>query len=306
MRKYFTVMLCIVGTCLAIFGGIYFASNYIISDVVPEDAIELPEATKDRANILILGSDKSGTRTDTIMLASLDFKNKSAALMSIPRDTRIVHKGNYDKITHCFSYDGGVENTINAVKQITGIPIHYYAVITNKAFRDAIDALGGVYVDVPHVPNKFSNGRKGMYYDDPVQDLHIALSKGYQLLDGEQAEGYVRFRDGYADADLHRIEVQQGFVMSLIEQKLQPTYIAKASGIYKDVIENVKTNYTLSAATSHLSSLSKMDFENFTTMSLPGYATNAYTVNGYASCFIYDIAETEEMMEEYFGLVEAE
>ena len=65
-----------------------------------------------RVNVLLIGVDGSETRTDTIMLASLDFKNKSISLLSIPRDTRVKYRNSWDKITHLFSYDnsGGIES----------------------------------------------------------------------------------------------------------------------------------------------------------------------------------------------------
>ena len=78
-----------------------------------------------------------------------------------------------------------------------------------SCFIDLVDLFGGVEFNVP----------QDMFYDDPAQDLHIALNAGEQTLDGEQAMGLVRYRYGYTMADLDRVNVQRAFIQAAIEQK---------------------------------------------------------------------------------------
>lgn len=302
VRKFITIILCVLGVCLAIFSGVIVAQK-MLPDFSVEENIEkfehlsIPEP-KGRVNILILGVDVNETRTDTILLGSLDNENKKLSVMSIPRDTRVSYRGGHDKITHLYGRDKNA--TIQAVKDITGLDIHYCVVVNYQGFRDVIDALGGVYVDVPHVPNRWSNGRRGMYYDDPVQDLYIALPEGRQLLNGEQCEHFVRFRYGYANADLDRIKNQQYFLTELFEQKMQPQYLLKATELYKIFNESVKTNYTIKMMASHLLTLKDMTSEDIATMSLPGEGR----MIGIVSYVVYDPVATQKVIDDYFLSVE--
>lgn len=301
VKKYLMIVCCVIGVCLAALSGIIVASKFAsnLPGVNPEEVVQLPRASKSRANVLIMGTDDSGLHTDTIMLISLDNANKKVSILSIPRDTRIVHQGQYDKINHVFSYTGKEENTIKAVTQITGVPIHYYAVVDFKGFRNIIDILDGVDFEVPNINSR--GGKVGMFYSDPVQNLEISLEAGMQRLNGKQAEGLVRFRSGYAEADLARIRMQQDFVKELIKQKLQIKYLGRALDIYSEIMKNIRTNYTLADAASHLLAAKSIDTENIHTFSLPGYGTEAYTRYGYTSCVIYNVAETEAIIKEHFS-----
>lgn len=289
------IVCCVVGICLAALSGVIVATKYISSISGPDgETLDLPKASKERANILVLGTDESGLHTDTIMLVSLNNKSKKVSILSIPRDTRIISDGQYDKINHLFSYKGKEENTIKAVRQITGIPVHYYAVVDFKGFRNIIDILGGVDFDVPNI----NNG--GMYYSDPAQNLKISLKAGMQHLNGAEAEGLVRYRSGYPEADLGRIKMQQEFVKELFKQKLQVKYIGKAPEIYREIVKNVRTNYGPSDALSHLGTIKAMTGENVQSFSLPGHGSDAYTRYGYTSCFIYNVAETDAIIKAHF------
>ena len=119
---------------------------------------------------------------------------------------------------------------------LTGLPVHYYVVVNPDGFRRIIDTLDGVWIDVPI----------RMYYSDPDQGLYIDLKPGYQLLDGKKAEQFCRFRSGYANADLGRIEAQQNFVKALFEQKLKPEYLMKSGEIYQHIEDCVDTNFSVS------------------------------------------------------------
>ncbi len=186
-------------------------------------------------NALIMGLDKDETRTDTLILASYNSENGKCFLMSIPRDTYVNINGRATLINEAYA-KGGAELTINKVKELTNVPINYYVVFTFADFRNVIDALGGV---------EFNVRPEGYYYEDPYQDLLIDIPGGFQVLDGKQAEGLVRFRSDYARADLDRVKVQQQFVTALIEQKFNAKYLAKIPKIYGILKDSLKSNLAL-------------------------------------------------------------
>ena len=260
--------------------------------------LELDGLNKNRGdvvNILALGVDESESRSDTVILASLNMKTKEVSLMSIPRDTRIMYNGSHDKLTHLFSYDPTGQLTLDTVEESTGADVNYMAIINFNGFRNAIDELGGVDVEVPDL------GNGGMFYDDPYQDLHIALEAGQQHLDGAQAEGFVRFRKGYANADLGRIETQRYFLQQLVNQKLKPSYIAKIPSVFKVMEGDVQTNYSCTDIIYQMIRMLGMDSSNINSYSMPGEAGMAGTRYGTLSCFIYDEEQTKELVSQYFS-----
>lgn len=245
-------------------------------------------------NILAIGVDGSETRSDTILLASMNLESKEISLVSIPRDTRVRYRGGWDKITHLFSYDTSGQLTLDTVKDITGVDVHYMGIINFDGFSNAIDELGGVDIEVPDL------GKGGMYYNDPVQDLYIALPAGYRHLNGEEAQGFVRFRSGYANADLGRIETQRYFLQELVKQKLNFKYITKVPAVFKVLEGDLRTNYGCVDIISQMIKMIGMNSENINSYSLPGESGMASTRYGYLSCFIYDEEETKELMSKYF------
>lgn len=259
--------------------------------------LELEGLTEDYenvVNVLAIGVDGSETRSDTIILASMNLETKEVSLLSIPRDTRVRYNGSWDKITHLFSYDTSGQLTVDTIKEIAGVNINYVAIINFDGFSNAIDELGGVEVEVPDM------GNGGMYYDDPAQDLHIALDAGYQYLDGEEAQGFVRYRSGYANADLGRIETQRYFLQQLVQQKLKPQYITKIPGVFEVLEGDFRTNYNCTDIISQMVKMLGMDSQNINSYSLPGESGMASTRYGTLSCFIYDEKETLELTKKYF------
>ena len=245
-----------------------------------------------RANMLILGVDKDGLRTDTIIVASYDLDNGKIDMLSIPRDTRMYVGRGYQKINaaHALRQNGnkkGVNGTIEAVTRLTGIPINYYIEFTCEAFRKTVDAFGGVEFDVP----------QRMYYTDKTQDLYIDLEKGLQLLDGDKAEQLVRFRK-YADGDIGRVKVQQDFVKEFARQHLSVSSIKKIPQIYKTLQEEYKTNLTVMEIAKYIPNLKDLSTDNITMYQLPG----EFSGPGYAASYwLCDIPKTRELIETVFG-----
>lgn len=256
-------------------------------------------------NILALGTDEGGDRSDTIMLVNINGETGKVNILSIPRDTAIASRNSsgsiiynsrgvpiYNKINSYLAIgkqqvakgniDVPEELLIRKVKEITGLPIHYFVTIDFTGFINIIDALGGVDFDVP----------EDMNYDDPAQDLHIHLKKGMQHLDGQAAHDFVRYRN-YKDgrADLARVDAQQAFIKALVKQKLTAANIARVDEIYEIVGENVRTNYSFENLMSSFGTIKNLTSDKITMYVLPN---SPKTING-ASYVVYN---TEENMEE--------
>lgn len=259
---------------------------------IEEDFVEPVDKATGKVNVLILGTDKDGTRTDVMIVASYDLDENKIEMLNIPRDTRMYIGTRYQKINaaHAISQNGkikGPQGSIEAVTRLTGIPINYYIEFSCSAFRNTIDALGGVDFDVP----------QRMKYSDPAQDLYIDLQPGLQHLDGNKAEQFVRFRK-YPKGDIARVEAQQKFIKALAEQKLNAGIITKIPDLYKTLQDDILTNITIMDAMKYLPNLKELSSENINMHELPGNFSGA----GYdASYWLADISQLKTLISETFG-----
>lgn len=249
---------------------------------------------KERVNILVFGVDGSDPeavekkRSDTIMLLSVDGTGKNPALLSIPRDTRVAIPGrkNLDKINHAHAY-GGPELLVETVENLLDITVDYYVRINYRAVEEVVDALGGVEIDVP----------MNMKYNDPYDDppLHINIPKGLQVLDGKNAVHFLRFRKGYANQDLGRIEAQQKFVEALKDKVFSPSIIVKIPQLIEIFYKNVKTNISESRMLTLGAKLAGLADEEITKLTLAGIPE---TING-VSYYIADETELAVVRNSY-------
>ena len=252
--------------------------------------------------VLLLGvsEDISSKLSDTIIVASYNPKTQKATLLSIPRDTFIgtnKNKANsYDKINAL--YQKSPEKTLDTVNKITGLNIKYYAVISNNALVEVVDTIGGVEFDVPI----------DMNYDDSSQKLSIHLKKGMQKLNGEQAEGLVRFRhnnnntsypSSYGDNDLGRMRTQREFLKEVAKQTIKLKNITKIGSFVDILKENVTTNITnWSLIKDYIPYAIDFNTENLEMANIPG-TTGSLGPNN-LSFFIYDKSATEKLVKELF------
>ena len=194
----------------------------------PSDGVDNPDPDATRLVLnrrkgvytcLLLGvADQGGS--DTIMLGVFDTEAKTASLISIPRDTVVRYEGSYKKINAVYSY-GGVDAMVSAVSNMLAVPIDYYVSVNTRAFREIVNEIGGVYFTVP----------VDMYYNDPYGDLAINIKAGYQHLDGRQAEGVVRCRNCYANADIGRAATQRAFLVALAKQTITLSNVTKVTNL---------------------------------------------------------------------------
>lgn len=216
-------------------------------------------------NILVMGIDarnaRENSRSDTMILASLDPATNQVVMISIPRDTRIKNaKGQNDRI-NSINWLQGPEAACKEVGKLLNVDVDYYVVTNFGGFGDIVDALGGVHIDV----------ETNMYHADPVNpELAINLKKGYQHLNGKQALAYVRYRGG-PTADIGRTENQQKFIKALAKEMLQTKTILRLPQLIPELYENVHTNIPLQDMIYLGKMIQDLDMENIITLTLPGY-----------------------------------
>lgn len=201
--------------------------------------------SKDFYTVLVLGRDTGGGgNTDTMLLASYDVTNQKATVMSIPRDTMVNVPWDVKRINSVYNYYGGGEKGIKAlykeISQLVGFEPDYQVIVEWDAVGAIVEAMGGVYYDVP----------RNMNYDDPYQDLHIHQTKGYRKLSGSDVMQVLRYRHdtdihyGYPDGDLGRIKTQQSLLKAMIEQLLQLKNVTKIGEFARAVKNNVTSDLT--------------------------------------------------------------
>ncbi|MBR5239620.1 MAG: LCP family protein [Clostridia bacterium] len=217
-------------------------------------------------NIAVFGTDKSGLRSDVIMIMSVYPEKNTLSLLSVPRDTKVKIGNSTYKINAALQI-GGEELAVETVMDVLDIPIHDYVVVNFNAVETLIDELGGVQFNVP----------QRMWYQDPEQDLYIDLQKGDQLLNGKKAVQMLRFRE-YPMGDLDRNKVQQDFFQAAFSQKFQPQYIAKVPAIYGLINQNMRSNMSLGEILEYLDILSAMGDRTVQTFELPVAIADPYVV----------------------------
>lgn len=191
--------------------------------------------------ILLVGNDDGNGNTDTIMVGRLDTAAHAMDFVSIPRDTLINWDWEIRKINAVYwSYrlmgETGIDQLMEHVGKLTGFQPDCYAVLDIGVFIQAVDALGGVDFDVP----------MDLDYEDRSQDLYIHIPAGPQHLSGEEAMGVCRYRSGYYNGDLGRIDMQHRFLKACAEQLIDLGNIPNLSKVVELLSGGLDTD--LSAA----------------------------------------------------------
>lgn len=214
-------------------------------------------------NVLIIGPDETSGSYDTLMIVSLDDQNNVAKIINLPRDIYVDYstefkddlkkawssyassKGIYKinaahvlgKRVNYKNGEGRFKNseydfTADVIEEIFDIYIDDVVFIKPSSFRKVVDYFGGVEIDVPYL----------MKYSDPTQDLKIDIKKGLQVLDGKNAEGFVRYRQGVDEkgkhksiGDIERKNNQVAFAKAFISQHLNLKNLGKIITIFNDL-----------------------------------------------------------------------
>jgi LCP family protein required for cell wall assembly len=190
--------------------------------------------------VVLMGSDtrkgQAQQRSDSLIVARIDPQKKKVQMISLPRDSRVAIPGyGTTKINAAATY-GGPKLVIKTVEQLTGLTISHYVNINFTGFRDVVDAIGGVWVNVPiniYDTQASAFGKK-----------YATLKKGYQKLDGAHALTFARTRHYFASGDYQRMKDQQILIKAIATQALSLSNVFKASSIVDAVASNLDTDMT--------------------------------------------------------------
>lgn len=312
MKTFLKYLIIIFSVLIIILSAGFFAFNYYYnktayeefegtdvssSDVEEKEQSEAEEkySKLSRVNILVAGIE--GERTDTLMVFSYDKETNVIDIISVPRDTYVDYgyeDAGRKKINSVYGYpdgNGGIKATSNAVAKVITVPVHEYIAVDYDGVKELVDAIGGVNVNIPF----------DMRYDDPyaTPPLHINLKKGEQLLDGEKAIQFLRWRKNNsgtrgAEGDIGRIKRQQEFVISAIKKAVKPENLTDAVTIG---LKNTKTSMDLTEAMYFVSKLTGLKDENI----------NAYSIVGEDEMidgiwyFKHDEIATKELIRNLYG-----
>lgn len=261
-------------------GGVY---------AVSEEQTHVDVQHGEMTNILVLGLDSEAGLCDVMMLVGINKTDGTAAVMQIPRDTYAAYTGaSYKKLNGAYSRLGGARQTAEFIGDAFGMPIHHYVCIDLDTFSDVVDTLGGVDVELPF----------NMYYNDPEQKLYINIERGQVHLDGEKAQQFVRYRSGYSDGDLGRIDTQKLF-MSAFFEKLADEFSPVMAARLAATLDGVETDMGVSDMISLGVDALGMQSENIFMLTLPG--KEAIASESGASYYVLSRDATSEVLHEYFG-----
>ncbi len=239
-------------------------------------------------NILLLGVDSngpntlpySGVRSDTIIILSVDVYGKSFNAISVPRDSKVylADEHGIQKINAAYAI-GGIDLTKKTIEETLGIKIHNYVVVNAEGVRKLIDTIGGVPV---HIDNS-------MHYRDFSGKLNINFSKGDYVLNGQEAEEFLRFRKDSL-GDIGRVHRQQKFIKALIEQVKSPETLRKIPEVLKIASLYTRTDLNLYQMSQYAALAREIDLNKVEFMMLPG----APNKKGIISYWILDPDKTQQ------------
>jgi len=268
-------------------------------ELIPPEYLETYEG---RINILAMGidtgvngklvnpqADRTGTRSDVMILISFDPEIKEVGLINIPRDTRVYISEQvfaYEKIAHAHAY-GGPSLAVKTVEDFLNVPIHYYVRVDFEAFKKAVNVLNGIDFDVP----------QDMKYDDPAQNLYIDLKKGPQTLDGDKALQLVRFRE-YVDGDISRIAIQQQFLKAVVKKLASMASVLKLPELVQTLSPYIKTDLSPDDILNLAYMAAGVSVDNVKMATLPGSDKWIDDGQGELSYWVADREATDKTVDE--------
>lgn len=225
------------------------------------------EITKKPFSVLIMGIEDyatkgQGGRTDSLIFATVNPKTSEVTMMSVPRDTRVTIMGRdkKDKINAAHAY-GGEKMTIETVEHFIRVPVDHYMKIDFKGFKQIVDAVGGVTVDVPF---DFKERSDTNWYKE------IEFKEGKQHLNGEEALAYVRMRKQDPMGDFGRTERQRQVLTAVVQKLRSPSVVLKIDDVAKVVGKYVKTDIAVTDGLALYKKFSDFDASSIETLTLEG------------------------------------
>ncbi|MBQ7098744.1 MAG: LCP family protein [Oscillospiraceae bacterium] len=249
----------------------------------------LGERKPDTATVLLCGTDKDGTRTDTMMLLYLDGGEGQIGLLSLPRDTlTITDEGKRAKLNSAYGRNGcgeeGMEWTMTYVERTIGYRPDGYILVDMELVPRIVDLMGGVDVHLDHHIRVHTDG------------VEVYVPAGDAHLNGEEVLATLRYRYGYANADLGRVEVQRMVITECMKQWVHPAKLAllpdALNMIQEDSLTDLSVNNFLWIGKTILTGMN-----NMTSDTLPGYAD----MRGGASYFVLYPDQVAELVNQSYN-----
>lgn len=294
------ILICL---CIGIAGKycytLFFNGSSLFQDPNSEanKTISKDVYNKDIVNIVLIGTDFATERAawnkevsaDTIMLVAINIKENKASILSIPRDTyaEIYNTPGNWRIASSFSSGGGYNKdgplyVVNSVQKIMGgIPIDYYMGIDIPAFKDIVDAIGGIDFNV----------------DVSTTIQGRSLHAGTQHLDGQQAMDYCRVRKGIDD-DLGRISRQRQLFLAIFNKLKSQKDLTLILKITDKLQGKIHTNLSLEQISALAVMISKIKDENISMKTLEGNMTPIFNWNYY----IINQGKKQQLIEDVYGI----
>lgn len=251
IKKRILVTALVLGLAIAVYSGYVFYEAYQAAtktyddlDREKSDLREKQVEIKDEPfSVLLMGVETYSSggyqgRADTLILATFNPNDKTAKLVSIPRDTRaeIPGRPNLEKINHAYAY-GQEKLMIETVENFLNVPVDYYVTVNFEGFKNIVDIVGGITVEVPFDFKQNS--------DDRVAEK-LQFYKGEMHLDGRYALAYARMRLEDPRGDIGRNERQRQVISALVDKIISPSTLLKVDKIADSIAENVQTNVKMS------------------------------------------------------------
>lgn len=281
------------------------AINSALKDVDEAESIEAEGdivSSEDVLNVLLIGTDErteefsDNARGDSCMLLSLNKKTMEVKLISFERGMGMPilsgpYKGQYDWLTHTFRY-GGADLMMQEIRECFKVDVNHYIRVNFATFEKAIDAIGGIDVELTKSER---DGLNGLVYTNATtrQEVH----EGINHLDGYDALQYARIR--FIDNDWKRIERQRNVINQAIKQT-QKLSLKQLNDVLNTVLPLIETNFTIGEITSLLPLALKYDQITVDQMTIPAQGTfgNMKGMNN-RSMFAVDFEANSRILEEF-------
>lgn len=273
---------------MSIGGGGSF--NITGDDIVKSDNVDV-------SYILVVGVDASESLTDIIMLVCFDHGKNTASVLQIPRDTFAGNDLANGKINSVYGSGGkgeaGIKKLIQRINSLFGLPIDHVVLVTLSSFRDIVDAVGGVEVDL---------GDSKLYVgsstnpDDKYGEDRFYIGPGKVTLSGAEAEGFIRHRKSYAKGDIGRLEATRQFYAQFMK-KLIGMSASQALNIAKNCYGDIQSDLTVGQVLGYVEAARKLDLSSIRFDAVPGQGQCYFRGN---DCYSVHIDEYIELANKYY------
>ena len=293
-KKNQSIMPIVIGACVvlvAVLTALVLGGMILLGTLfeMPRADTGLGGRKDDTATILLCGTDKDGTRTDTMMLLYLEGGEGRVGLLSLPRDTlTITDEGKRAKLNSAYGRNGcgekGMDWTMTYVERTIGFRPDGYILVDMELVPKIVDLMGGVDVHLDHHIRVHTDG------------VEVYVPAGDAHLNGEEVLATLRYRYGYADADLGRVKVQRMVITECMKQWVSPAKLA----LLPDALELIQEESLTDLSVGNFLWIGKTilaGMNDMTSDTLPGYAD----MRGGASYFVLYPDQVAELINESYN-----